>query len=147
MPKENVEIVRNLLERFRHLTPETTPQFAAEFWASDCDYYPAKGFPEARPCHGREEMVRYLAEYMRAWDRFEFAINRLTAVSDDRVFTHVTARADGQRSGVRLDGDLYQCMWLRNGRVLRQEDHLTLQGAIRGLGLSGETLEAAGLSE
>ena len=27
------------------------------------------------------------------------------------------------------------------------EDHLTLKGALRGLGLEGETLEAAGLKE
>jgi hypothetical protein len=147
MSQENVEIVRSYLERAGDLSPEDTPQFAAEFWDPDGDYYPARGFPEARPCHGHEEVARYLAEYLGAWDTFEFAINKLIAVGDDRVFDHTTVRAEGRESGLRLDGDLYRCLWLRHGRILRQEDHLTLQGAIRGLGLSGETLEAAGLSE
>ncbi len=147
MPEENVEIVRKFLERFKELSPEDTPQWAADFYDANCDYYPAQGFPEARPCHGREEVARYLADYLGAWDRFEFAINRLIAVGDDRVFAHVTLRADGRRSGLRLDGDLYQCVWLRDGCILRQEDHLTLRNAISGLGLEGETLEAAGLSE
>jgi hypothetical protein len=105
-----------------------------------------KRFPESRPCHGHDEIARYLTDYLRAWDRFEFGINRLTAIGHDRVLGHVTVRADGRQSGLRLDGDLYQCVWLRNGRLLRQEDHLTPAGAIR-VGIKGETLEAAGLSE
>ena len=147
MSEENVEIMRTLLERFKDLSPEDTPQLAADFYDANCDYYPAQRFPEARPCHGHEEVARYLADYMGAWDRFEFAINRLIAVGDDRVFDHLTVRADGRRCGFRLDGDMYQCVWLLNGCILRQEDHLTLRNAISGLGLKGETLEAAGLSE
>ena len=142
-----MEIQRKLLEGFKELAPEDTLQYVEQFWEPDCDYYPAKNFPDSRPCHGREEIARYLTDYLRAWDRFEFEINRLIAVGDDRVLSHVTVRADGRQSGVRLDGDLYQCLWLRNGRLLRQEDHLTSAGAIQGLGLKGEALKAAGLSK
>jgi hypothetical protein len=46
-----------------------------------------------------------------------------------------------------VGGELFQCYWLRHGRVFRQEDHLTLPGALRALGLEGDTLEAAGLRE
>jgi hypothetical protein len=145
MPLENVEIVRRYLERARGWTPEDAPQLVAEFWDPDGDYYPARKFPEARPCHGHEEIARFLAEYLGAWDRFEFAILKLSAVGDDRVFDHVSVRAEGLDSGLSLDGDLYHCVWLRHGRLLRQEDHFTLRGAIRGLGLNGETLEAMGL--
>jgi hypothetical protein len=38
-------------------------------------------------------------------------------------------------------------MWVRHGRFFRSEDHLTLSGALRALGLEGETIEAAGLSD
>jgi hypothetical protein len=55
--------------------------------------------------------------------------------------------AEGRESGLKLEGDLHHCLWLRNGRLLRVEDHLTLAGALRALGLDGDTLEAAGLSE
>ena len=48
---------------------------------------------------------------------------------------------------MKLEGDLYQCVWLRLGHFLRWEDHLTLRGALRALGLSSETPEAAGLRE
>ena len=66
-------------------------------------------------------------------------------VRDDRVPVCATARAEGRESGVKLEGDLYHCVWLRHGRFYRWEDHLTLKGALRALGLQGETLEAAGL--
>jgi hypothetical protein len=56
-------------------------------------------------------------------------------------------RAEGRASGVALEGDAYHCFWLRHGRFIRAEDHLTAKGALHALGLSGETLEAAGLSE
>jgi ketosteroid isomerase-like protein len=144
--EENVEVVRRHHERYGDLAPKDTSQFVAEFWDSDGDYYPVRKFPEARPCHGREEIARFHAEYLAAWDRFEFAIKNLIAVGDDRVFVHATWRAEGRESGVKLDADLYHCVWLRQGRILRWEDHLTLRRAVRALGLSGETLEAAGLS-
>ena len=147
MSRENVEVVRRYLERLRDLAPADTPQLAADFWEPDGDYYPARKFPDARPCHGHEAIARYLADYMLAWDRFELAITRVIAVGDDRVLDQVLVRAEGRDSGLRLDGDLYHCIWLRHGRVLRQEDHLTLRGAIRGVGLDGESLEAVELSE
>jgi hypothetical protein len=48
---------------------------------------------------------------------------------------------------VALGGDIYHCVWLRHGRFIRVEDHLTAKGALDALGLSGETLAAAGLLE
>ena len=147
MSQQNMEVGRRYLGGLSGLAPEDTRQFAAEFWEPDGDYYPLRKFPEARPCHGREEIARFAAQYLDAWGRYEYAINTLIAVGDDRVLAHATIHAEGRESGMRIDGDLYHCMWLRHGRLVRQEDHLTLRGAIRGLGLSGETLEAAGLRE
>ena len=56
-------------------------------------------------------------------------------------------QAEGRASGVALEGDAYHCFWLRHGRFIPVEDHMTANGALHALGLSGETLEAAGLSE
>jgi len=58
-----------------------------------------------------------------------------------------TLAAEGRESGVKLQQELFVCYWLRHGRVFREEDHLTLSGALHALGLHGDTLEAAGLSE
>ena len=149
MSEENVEIVRRYLEEQASaaLPLEQLPAWAAGFWESDGDYYPARRLPEARPCHGREEIVDLITEFRAAWEGYGYVVKDARAIGDDRVFVHSRMWAEGRTSGVALEGDLYKCFWLRNGRFFRLEDHLTLAGALRALGLTGDALEAAGPSE
>ena len=93
-----------------------------------------------------QEFSQFLVRFWDAYARSsEWAIRELIAVGDDRVLACLKLRAEGRGSGMKLEGDLYQCLWLRHGRFFRVEDHLTLKGALLALGLEGETLEAAGL--
>jgi SnoaL-like domain len=145
MSQENIEVVRRLLAGYSRDGPREVPALVAEVWDSHGDYYPVEKFPESRPCHGVEEIARFLSEFEQAWEHHEFKIKALTPVRDDRVLVHATLVAEGRGSGLNLQGELFLCFWLRHGRIFREEDHLTLPGALRALGLSGETLEAAGL--
>ena len=145
MSEENVEIVRRYIEGWNE-APEV-PAWVAGFWESDGDYYPVRGFPEARPCHGREEITGFLAEFRAAWEGYGYVLKDLRAIGDDRVFVRARIEVEGRASGAKLEGDIYHCCWLRYGRFIRVKDHLTEKGALHALGLSGETLEAAGLSE
>jgi hypothetical protein len=152
MSQENVEVVRRYLEGLGHQTPQgVTPQEMAEyideFWDLEGDFYPARKFPESRPCHGREEISRFIAEFRATWGRFQYEVKELTPVGDDRVLGKGRLSAEGAQSGLNLEGDLYQCVWLRHRRIFRWEDHLTLAGALHALGLDGDSLEAARLSE
>jgi ketosteroid isomerase-like protein len=142
--EENVEIVRRWIE-FWSTSPEQTRPGVARFFDADADYYPVPKFPEARPCHGQDEIVQFFVGFMGAWSRYEYAIRQLVEAGDDRVLVCGRVHAEGQESGLILDGDLYYCMWLRHGRFFRAEDHLTMKGALHALGFEGETLEEAGL--
>ena len=146
MSEENVEVVRACFDAWNAAAAEQMPAWVAEFWEPDGDFYPARGFPEARPCHGQEEIADFLVGLREPWD-YRVAIKDMRAIGNDRVLLDSHVRAEGGTSGTGVEGDLYQCMWLRHGRFLRVEDHLTAKGALHALGLSGETLEAAGLSE
>jgi ketosteroid isomerase-like protein len=143
--QENVEVVRRWLATLNGGFEKALASLP-EFCEPDIDYYPLRKFPEARPCHGLDEFSRFFAQYLDAW-RIEVAIHDLIEVGDERVLVRETLRTEGRGSGVELEGELYQCFWLRHGRVFRQEDHLTLRGALHAFGLDAETLEAAGLSE
>jgi hypothetical protein len=143
---ENVEIARRWLETLS-AAAEKAGTSAADFWDADADYYPVRKFPEARPCHGPDEVMQFLAGYVEAWSGYDYAFQDLIEVGDDRVLVCATLRAEGRGSGMKLEGDLYHCLWLRHGRFFRVEDHLTLRGALHALGLDGETLEAAGLRD
>jgi hypothetical protein len=148
MSQENVEIVRRYLE---DQPGEAVPldgviEWLRGFWESDGDYYPVRKFPEVRPCHGREEIARFFTEYRAAWD-YRMVVAEARAIGDDRVLAQARISAEGTASGVALEGDLYLCFWLRHGRFIRSEDHLTARGALHALGLSADALEAAGLLE
>jgi SnoaL-like domain len=147
MSQENTEVVRRLLAGYGRDGPMEVPALVEGVWASHGDYYPVEKFPESRPCHGVEEIARFLSEFQQAWERHEFEVKALTPVRDDRVMVRASLVAEGRGSGLSLQGELFLCFSLRHGRIFREEDHLTLPGALRALGLSGKTLEAAGLSE
>jgi ketosteroid isomerase-like protein len=144
--RENVEVVRRWLAAIGSGGEELRAAFA-ECWDADADYYPVRKFPEARPCHGIEEIVRFFAQFEEGFFRAEFEVRSVIPAGDDRVLALTNMRVHGGGSGIDLEGDIHYCYWLRQRRFLRVEDHLTLQGALRALGLEGETLEAAGLSE
>jgi hypothetical protein len=145
MSRENVEVVRRFLDQYSSATD--TLRLVADFWEPEADYYPVRKFPEARPCHGVEEIARFLTAYRDAWERYEMEVKKLIPVSDDRVLLHSALLAEGRESGVKLEGDLYQCFWLRHGRFLRVEDNLTHKGAHRPHGHSAQAHEAVGQSE
>ena len=145
MSQENVEVVRRWLAS---ADKGDAVQFrrVVEFCDPDVDYYPVRKFSDGRPCHGPEEFSQFLARWMEAWSRLEWAVHELIEVGDDRVLVCASLRSEGRGSGVKLEGDLCQCLWLRRA-PLRVEDHLTLSGALHALGLKGATLQAAGLRE
>ena len=156
MSQQNVEVVRRYLEAtdspFKDGfvpadAPEAFPAWWAEFWDPDADYYPIRGFPEAQPRHGREEIIDFLTDYLAAYERYHYLVKQARAVGDDRVFVHGHVWAEGRTSGAAVEGDLYHCFWLRHGRFIRAEDHLTARSALSALGLGAQALEAVGLSE
>jgi hypothetical protein len=125
--------------------PDDIRARAAEVWDETGDYYPVRKFPESRPCHGRDEIVDFVVQFRDAWSNLAWEIRDIVDVGSDRMLVCSAIRAEGHGSGMTLEGDVYQSIWLRNGRFLRVEDHLTLSGALHAFGVEAETLEAAGL--
>jgi hypothetical protein len=146
MSQENLEVARRWLAASGR-GPAEAPAIVAEFCDADVDYYPVRKLSDAQPCHGSEEFSQFLVRWLEAWSRLEWAVDELIEVGDDRVLVCAQLLAEGRGSGVKLEGDLYQCLWLRHGRLFRIEDHLTLGGALHALGLTAATLHGAGLRE
>jgi hypothetical protein len=143
----NVESVHRWIERSgRARTPDEVSALVSELWDSDADYYPVRKFPDANPRHGVEEIAPFMVSWAAAWDTLKFTVVEVVPVDDVRVFVHALIKAEGHETQARVEGELYLSAWLRNRRILRWEDHLTEAGALRGLGLTAESLEAARLS-
>jgi len=146
MSQKNVEIVRRWVGA---VNGESASMEAAvaQCFEEDSDYYPARKFPGARPAHGREEFAHWMRLFYEGFPRSHWEIRELFSVGEDRVLAWMTLSAEGRGSAIALSGDLYTCYWMRHGRFFRVEDHLTMSGALHALGVEGDTLEAAGLSE
>lgn len=146
MSQENVEIARRWLATMSR-GPEEALAALAEVAEAEAEYYPVRKFPEARPCHGLEQFAQFISDFSESYARIEWVIQKAYEVGDDRVMLWARMRAEGRASGMDVEGDVFHCFWFRHGRFFRQEDHLTVGGALWALGLEGDTLEAAGLSE
>ena len=137
MSQENVEVVRRCYEELPH-AQERLSDFIASYWEPDGDYYPVRKFPESRPCHGHGEIVAFLTDYLTACESYEYESVAVTAIGEDRVLVHGRIATTGRESSMALEGDLYISSWLRHGRFIRVEDHLTEKGALYALGMSGD---------
>ena len=120
----------------------------AEVWDPYGDYYPVEKFPDrARPLHGVTKMA-LSGGVEQAWEHFEFKVKAINPVRDDRVLVRASLVAEGRGSGLNLQGELFHCSGSgTGGSFVRRITRLTLLAALLALGLSGETLEAAGLRE
>ena len=148
MPEDNLEVVRRYLVGTGAPGSWNEPRPALRewfdgFWEPNGDYYPVAKFPGARPCHGVDAIVEFFYEYLGSWDRYRVLMKDARAIGDDRVLARMHIEAEGPASGLELDGEVYHCCWLRNGRFIRVEDHLTEDGALRAMGLGDERLETA----
>jgi hypothetical protein len=86
MSEENVEIARRYLASTEAgmLGGKAVEALVKEFWEPDGDWYPVRRFPEARPSHGREEIVRFLTAIYGAWKDYRYVIKDARAIGDDR---------------------------------------------------------------
>lgn len=144
MSDENVKNVREWTGQFGLVeTPEGAQGLVAECWDADADYYPVRKFPDAQPRHGLAEIAAFFMNYAETWDAYELTVMKLVPVDDVRVFLQTSFQARGRDAHAPVEGELYHSLWLRNGRILRCEDHLTEGGALSALGLMALPVAAA----
>lgn len=144
MSAGNVKNVRRWTEQFGRVeTPEGAQALLAECWDADADYYPVRKFPDAHPRHGLEEIAAFLVNYAETWGWYEVTAIKIVPVHDVRVFLHTAVQGQGRDAQAPVEAELYHSVWLRNGRILRCEDHLTEGGALRALGLRAASAAGA----
>src|ERR1044071_3731437 len=101
MSQENVEIVRAFFEAWNARNTDAV----VELLDAGVDYFPTRKLPETRPCHGPEEVLHFMARYLDAYSRHEWAIQEVIDVGRDRLLARVNLRVEGRDSGLRLEGD------------------------------------------
>jgi ketosteroid isomerase-like protein len=134
MSRENVEVVRAILEAFASRDAEAI----IARWHTDAEWRPAisPGGLEGTTYVGHEGIRRWLAEVAESWQTFDVIDPRFEAVGD-RVLVLAQVHARGVSSGAGIDAPLAQVWEMDEGKVRRLTAFVS----------HAEALEAVGLSE
>jgi ketosteroid isomerase-like protein len=131
MSEENVEIVRNAVERFQ-ATGEMSPETAVE----DVAWHDPPDFPDAQVHIGIDGVVNALGVWADAWDDWQIEIDEFVDAGE-RVLVRGKQRGRGKGTGVLVEQPLCLVYLMRDGKAVE----------VRAFFDEGQALEAAGLSE
>jgi ketosteroid isomerase-like protein len=128
MSQENLEVVRELLAAF------DGQDWGAALGAFD----PAVEWSAAGQGthHGRDGVVRSLAEWFEPWEEHEVETEEI-AEAGDQVLVVIRLTGRGTSSNMEIDQRFFQLYSIRSGKITRMVEFVTRD----------EALEAAGLSE
>jgi uncharacterized protein len=132
MSQENVEIVRAMLNAFNRGDFEASLQFLDE----GVEWHDPPDVPDAGVHRGPEEVRRWMARWLGAWESYTAEAEELIDAGDQVVVVH-HERGRGKGSGAEVEHRSANLFDLRNEKVVRR----------RPFPGRSEALEAAGLRE
>jgi ketosteroid isomerase-like protein len=90
----------------------------------DFEWRPLEASPVARVYRGREEVRRYVQDWLSTFDSLRIDLQDPTEVGDC-VVTVVHGHGRGRASGVELDARFCQVWTLRSGTAVGMEEYAT----------------------
>jgi ketosteroid isomerase-like protein len=134
MSQENVEVVRRGLQAFA----DGGVDAMAEFWDPDIVWRAAEGaIDDVGEMHGPVAVRRYIQDWLDNFEDPSIVAEELRDVGDDRVLAIQRVKARAKVSGVEIDIRYAAVSTVRDGKIVRGQEYLSVD----------EALEAAGLSE
>ena len=115
----NEELVRHMCE-LHNEDPGNVLESLEEFFDPEVEWSPiVVGGLETGTYHGHEGLRRYYADRGDAFGKGRVELLDCEPVRDDVLVIHVLDSGVGRSSGVSLEQELWNAVWLRDGRVLR----------------------------
>jgi ketosteroid isomerase-like protein len=99
----------------------------------DFEWRPLEASPVARVCRGREQVRRYVEDWLSTFEGIRLELEDPADVAD-RVVAEVHGHARGRASGVQLDNRFWQVWTVRRGTAIRMEEYATRDEALAHMG-------------
>jgi ketosteroid isomerase-like protein len=131
MPRQNVEIVRAVLERWGRGDFRPDPELVDPGMI----FVLREGFPDAGTYSGTEEVAKYMQMIFEPWDRLTIEAEEIVEAGDG-VLAAVRQRGVGVKSGIGTDFRYFQAWLVQGGRVIRLESCRDRSEALEAVGLS-----------
>jgi steroid delta-isomerase-like uncharacterized protein len=134
MSQENVELVRAMTDAANRIDIDAVIALLSPdvLWEENADL---PGLKEVY--RGRDEVRAWADELLEVIESAHIALDRVTELSGDRVFTENVLTIHGKTSGVPAELRYWALYWIKNGKIARRQVFWN----------RAEALEAAGLSE
>jgi ketosteroid isomerase-like protein len=98
----------------------------------DFEWRPLESSPVARSYRGREQVRRYVEDWLNTFDSLRLDLQDPTEVGD-RVLAVIHGRGRGRASGVELETRFCQVWTLRRGTAVRMEEYATREQGLAAL--------------
>jgi len=104
-------------------------------WAEDIDHRAIEGAPDDHgPIIGRDAMRAYLAEWFEMFPDLNMAIEDITDAGPGRVIAVTRATGTAKASGVPTEMRVPVLWTIRDGKIVRGREYLTVDEALRAAG-------------
>jgi ketosteroid isomerase-like protein len=133
MSQENVEIVRRSIEAFRR---DDIPG-ALSYLDPQIEFDASRTNPEGRVYHGHQGVIEAVTQWTDTWDEYEIEPVEFFSAPGGLVVVKLRERGRIKGSDTWTEHQRGAVYTVRDGTIVRYEEHFDLAAA----------LEAAGLSE
>ncbi|HTQ69374.1 MAG TPA: nuclear transport factor 2 family protein [Solirubrobacteraceae bacterium] len=132
MSQENVEIVREAWKAYADRGLDAM----AEFWDLDIDWRAAEGaIDDVGELHGAVAVRRYVQDWINIFDDNSVVVEELRDVGDDRVLSIQRLKGRAKLSGIETDVRYALVSTVRDGKVVRAREYMSVEDALKAVGL------------
>ena len=132
MSQENVEVVRRALQAFADVGLDGM----AELYDPEIDWRAADGaIDDVGEMHGPDAVRRYAQDWIETFDGFSVVAEELRDAGDDRVLAIQRLKGRAKLSGTETDLRYAVVYTVRDGKVLRGREYLSVEDALAAVGL------------
>lgn len=108
----------------------------AEFWDPDIDYRAAEGaIDDVGEMHGPVAVRRYVQDWIDTFDDFSVVVEELRDAEDDRVLSIQRIKGRAKLSGTETDLRFAVVFTVRDGKIVRGREYLSVEDALEVAGL------------
>jgi ketosteroid isomerase-like protein len=137
MSQENVEVVRRAIGTMSFDAAEDDRRAEyVERLAFDVEFEEDPRFPEAGTYRGRDEVLRYFAQFVSQFEPFLFTVEDLVDAGEDNVLVCLHIEGRGKGSSAEFDVRAGWVFTVRDGQVVRIRAYYERAAAFEAVGLS-----------
>ena len=136
MSRENVEIVRKLIEANRSDDLESRIEPMLALWDPSCEYTSVTAAVEPHTYHGHDGLRRYLGDQAERWAKWRSEVEDVFEVGPDTVVATFRFSAVGKDSGAPIEARLAVVFVLSDGKLVRGRTYPSREEALQAVGLS-----------